>query len=135
VIKPVTLSRADGIVQTLWGCCDDSAEAYSSVFANQGYEVAFSGSTPQRMTFVLTSGRNRWVRLDLDYPVTPKVTKYGCDLAGSGWCGGSNASSLAALDAMSKSGYYYDPDVKKLHLKLVSTNTDYEELQVDPSAQ
>jgi hypothetical protein len=34
---------------------------------------------------------------------------------------------------MTRSSYYYDSDAKKLHLKLVSTNTDYEELKVDPS--
>ena len=132
-IKPVTLRRGDGEAQTLWGCCDDSTGADSSVFPNQGYEVAFNGGTPQRMTFVLTRGRDRWVRLSLDYPVAPKVTKYGCDLAGTGWCGGGKASTLAGLDAMTRSGYYYDPAAKKLHLKLVSANTDYEELKVDPS--
>ena len=40
----------------------------------------------------------------------------------------------AELDAMSRSGYYYDADAKKLHLKLDSTGTDYEELKVDPSS-
>ncbi len=34
---------------------------------------------------------------------------------------------------MTRSGCYYDPDAKKLHLKLVCANTDYEELKVDPS--
>ena len=27
----------------------------------------------------------------------------------------------------------HGPEAKKLHLKIVSTNTDYEELKVDPS--
>ena len=27
----------------------------------------------------------------------------------------------------------HDPEAKKLHLKIVSTNTDYEELKVHPS--
>ena len=73
-----------------------------------------------------------WVRLSLDYPVAPKVTRYGCDLAAGG-CGGSKANTLAELEAMIRSDYF-DPDTKKLHLKLVSTNTDYEELKVDPSS-
>ncbi len=58
------------------------------------------------MIFVLTRGRDRWVRLSLDYPAAPKVTKYGCDLAGAGWCGGGKASTLEGLDAMARSGYY-----------------------------
>jgi hypothetical protein len=35
---------------------------------------------------------------------------------------------------MTESGYYYDPVPKKLHLKLVSNGSDYEELRVDPSS-
>jgi len=33
---------------------------------------------------------------------------------------------------MTRTGYYYDSEAKKLHLALVSTNTDYEEIKVDP---
>jgi hypothetical protein len=131
----LTLRRADGVTQTLWGCCDDSTSADSSVFPDRGYEVAFDGGTPQRMTFVLTRGQDHWIRLTLDYPIAPKVTKYGCDLADpTKWCKGA-AGSVAELDAMTRSGYYYDPEAKQLHLKLVSTGTDYEELRVDPLPQ
>jgi hypothetical protein len=92
----------------LWGCCGDSTDADSSVFTNQEYEVALNGGTPSRMRFVVTRGRNRLVRLSVDYPVTPKVTKYGCDLADpDDWCEGATAS-LAELDAAARSSYYYD---------------------------
>ena len=132
-IQPVKLFREAEVVQTLWGCCDDSTSAQSSVFPDEDYEVAFNGGTPARMTFVLTRGQDRWVRLSLDYPLSPRVTKYNCDLAGSNtWCKGA-AGSLAELDAMTRSGYYYDSAAKRLHLKLVSTNTDYEEIKVDPA--
>ena len=50
------------------------------MFPDPGYEVAFEGGTPQRMTFVLSRGLDRWMRLPLEYSVAPKVTKYGCDL-------------------------------------------------------
>jgi hypothetical protein len=61
------------------------------------------------------------------------VTKYGCDLAVSTtWCNGA-AGNLTELDAMTRSGYYYDSEAKKHQLKLVSTNTDYEEIKVDPA--
>jgi hypothetical protein len=86
------------------------------------------------MTFVLTRGRDRWVRLSLDYPVAPKVTNYGCDLADpTRWCKGA-AGALAELDGMTRSGYYYHPEAGRLHLKLVSNGTDYEELKVDPAS-
>jgi len=131
-IKPLTLSRSDGVTQTLMGCCEDSTNADSSVFTNRRYGVAFNGGTPSRMRFVLTRGR--WVRLSVDYPVTPKVTKYGCDLADPDeWCEGV-AGSLADLDAAAASSYYYDDAADKLYLKLVSTGVDYEELEVQPSS-
>jgi cell migration-inducing and hyaluronan-binding protein len=133
-IKPLTLSRSDGVTQTLMGCCEDSTNADSSVFTNRRYVVAFNGGTPSRMRFVLTRGRDRWVRLSVDYPVTPKVTKYGCDLADpDDWCEGA-AGSLAELDAAAGSSYYYDDAADKLYFKLVSTDVDYEELEVEPSS-
>jgi hypothetical protein len=49
--------------------------------------------------------------------------------------GAEAAKHHRGADAMTRSSCYYDPDAKKLHLKLVSTNTDYEELQVAPSPQ
>ena len=57
------------------------------MFPDRGYEVAFEGGIPQRMTFVLSRGQDRWMRLPLEYSVAPKVTKYGCDLGDpSEWC-------------------------------------------------
>ncbi|QIN79004.1 transmembrane domain-containing protein [Rubrobacter marinus] len=132
-IKPLKLTREDGVSQTLMGCCDDSTTAHSSILPNAAYDVAFNGATPKKARFVLARGSGRFVRLGLDYPVEPKVTKYGCDVAGTGWCGGGKAASLAELDARTVSGYYYDAAAKKLHLKIVAGGTDYEELQVAPS--
>lgn len=115
------------------GCCEDSTNADSSVLSGQNYEVVFNGGTPSRARFVLTRGRDRWVRLSVAYPVTPKVTKYGCDLADpNAWCEGA-AGSLAELDAATRSGYYYDAGARRLYLKLVSNGTDYEELRVEPA--
>ena len=132
-IKPLTLRREDGVAQTLVGCCDDSTTAHSSIIPNKSYEVAFTGATPKKTRFVLADGSDRFVRLALDYPFEPRVTKYGCDVAGRGWCGGGKAASLTELDAKKISGYYYDTNAKKLHLKIVANATEYEEIQVAPS--
>jgi hypothetical protein len=64
----------------------------------------------------------------------PKVTKYECDLADNGWCGGGGASSLAEVDGKTRSSYYCYSAAKKHCLKLVSAGTDYEEIKVDPAA-
>lgn len=76
-IKPLTLTRESGEVQTLMGCCDDSTTAHSSVLPNRAYDVAFNGASLKKARFVLAHGSDRFVRLGLDYPVVPRVTKYG----------------------------------------------------------
>ncbi len=132
-IKPLMLKRDDGETQTLMGCCGDSSEALSSVFTDQNYEVAFNGSTPSKARFVLWRGRDHWVRLSFDYPVAPRVTKYGCDLDDTNnWCEGA-PGSLDELDGATGSSYYYDAATEKLYLKIVSNSYDWEELQVEPA--
>jgi len=140
-IKPVKLIRTDGVTQTLMGCCDGSTTADSTVFSNKSYEVDYNGdTTPQRLRFVLMRGSGKWVNLSVNYPVTPKVTKYGCDVASAQWCGNGKATSLDNLRSKDRSSYYYDAQNKKLHLKLYAVDTfnpdnevDYEELKVAPA--
>jgi hypothetical protein len=70
------------------------------------------------------------VRLSVDYPSAPKVTKYGCDLDDSNdWCEGKTGS-LSELDASTSSAYYYDAEAKKLYLKIVSEGYDWEKLEI-----
>jgi hypothetical protein len=67
-----------------------------------------------------------------------KVTKYGCDLSSTDWCGNAVANSVEDLGSTTKFSYYYDsagdddPATGTLHLKLVSTGADWEELLVEP---
>ncbi len=68
-----------------------------------------------------------------------RVTRYGCDLGDpKRYCYGA-AASLAALGSATKSSYWYDdrgdgdPATGTLHLKLVSSGTDYEELKTEPA--
>ncbi|MGI8911283.1 MAG: G8 domain-containing protein [Rubrobacteraceae bacterium] len=132
-VKPLVLTReSDGAPQTLMGCCDDSTHAASNLLANRTYGAAFNGGTPKKAEFVLRHGAGRWLRLSMAYPVTPKVTKYGCDVAGTGWCGNGKATSLADLDSRSKSSYYYDASNQRLYLKLVAGDADWEALEIAP---
>jgi cell migration-inducing and hyaluronan-binding protein len=133
-IKPLTLERDDGETQTLMGSEEDSTVAISSVLPDQNYEIAFNGGTLSKARFVLWRGKDRWVRLSVDYPSAPKVTKYGCDLDDpNDWCEGK-AASLSELDASTSSAYYYDAGAKKLYLKIVSDGYDWEELEVKPAS-
>ena len=120
------------------GCCEDSTSAVTNLLPNHSYTLAFNGGTPSRAGFVLWHGRDRWLRLSMPHAEGFKVTKYGCDLAGTGWCGNAMANSVEDLESRTKSSYYYDPAGDDdpapgtLHLKLVSTGADWEELLVEP---
>ncbi len=69
---------------------------------------------------MLWRGKDRWVRLGVDYRSAPKVTKYGCDLGNpDDWCEGK-AGGLSELNANTSSAYYYDAEAQKLYLKILS---------------
>ncbi len=140
-VKPLTITReSDGKPQTLMGCCEDSTDAFTNLLPDRGYRVAFNGGSPLKMRFVLRYGNARWLRLSMPYPVTPKVTKYGCDVSSTEWCGGGKASSLQDLGSKTVSGYYYDGANDRLYVKLYAVNRydptaviDYEALEVGPA--
>jgi len=132
-VKPVVLRREDGEEQTLHGCCADSESAESTILDGGKYEVLFNGGTPQRLRFVLSRQKDRSAILSMPYATEPKVTRWGCDLAGGGWCGPGKQPSLAALESYGEPGYYHDAETDRLYLKII-TGTDYEynELRVEP---
>ena len=126
-------TRCDGVTETLWGCCDDATSRPQRV-PGSGLRGRLRGRNPTADD-VCTFQRAG----SLDAAAArvfggAKVTKYGCDLRDpSEWCNG--VRGVAEPDAMTRSGYYYESEAKKLYLKLVSTGTDYEKLRVDPLAQ
>jgi hypothetical protein len=132
-VKPVTLTRGDGEVQTLMGCCADSTSAESSILTNRTYAVGFNGGTPPETRFVLSRIHETTVTLEVPYPEEPKVTRWGCDLSGGGWCGEGKRSSREALASYAGSGYYYDPAARTLYLKIHNeAGNRYNELRVEP---
>lgn len=139
-VRPVRVTRGDGSVQTLMASTDDDADkANTTVLVNAGYQVAFAGGTPPRSRFVLSRGRDRWVRVAVARAQGFRVTRYGCDVGRSGsWCFAA-AGSSAALDGLARSGYWYDdhadadPATGTLHLRLNSTGSDWDELVVEPA--
>ena len=137
-VKPLLVTReSDGAAQTLMGCCDDSTDAVTNLLSNQGYGVAFNGGTPERFRLTLWNGDDRWLRLKVAYAKEPKVSLWGCDLADPNqysWCKGKT-TSLAALDAATRSSFYYDADADALHLKIAPTDSNYERLEVEPKPQ
>lgn len=121
-IKPVTLTRSDGVVQTLMGCCDDALGAVSSVIPNQAYDLAFNGGTPAEVRLVLWNGRGDWVQFAIPAPPTFSVNRWGYPVPAK--------SSLDALESADRSAYYYDASTSTLHLRLMGRDSDWEELRV-----
>ncbi len=139
-VHPVTLTRADGAVQMLVssgdGDDDDGDSANSTVLVGDTYRVAFTGGTPAKTRFVLYNGRDKWVRVAVPHSSTFAVMRYGCNAGQVGkWCY-SKVAGEAALAAATKTSWYYDdagdadPATGTIHIKLVSTNTDWDEMVV-----
>ena len=82
----------------------------------------------------MANRKSFWFSLSVDYPSTPKVTKYGCHLDDpNDWCEGK-AGSLSELVASTSSAYYYDAEPTKLYLKIVSTGYEWEELEIQAAS-
>ncbi|MGH2754000.1 MAG: G8 domain-containing protein [Actinomycetota bacterium] len=120
-IKPLTLTRGDGATQRLMGCCDDSDTAVTSIIPERNYAVDFATAFPGDATFVLWRGEGTWLRLTLDVPSRPEVTRWGYDIP--------SAADLSALGGRANSAYFYDPVAKKLHLKLAAQG-EWDEIRV-----
>ncbi len=54
-------------------------------------------------------------------PVAPKVTKYGCDLAGTSRCRGGTAANLADLRSKDRSRFWYAAG-RQLYVKVYATD-------------
>ena len=120
-IKPLVLSRDDGVNQTLMGCCEDSTDVQTSVIPARSYEVKFNGGTPTDTHLVLWRGEGRWLQLELKVPPGTDITRWGEPL--------KTVGSLGALVSQDDSAYFYDAATKTVHVKLVG-NGDWEEIRV-----
>jgi hypothetical protein len=140
-LRPVTITRADGQAQRLTASTGDDADsATTTVVTNTAYGVTFAGGTPARTRFVLWRGAERWLRIAVPRAEGFRVMRYGCDVGQKGsWCFGA-AASQAALDAATRSSWFYDdhgdadPATGTLHLRLVSRDADWDELEVVPGS-
>ena len=105
-------------------------EAVTTILADSTYRVAFNGGTPARTKYVLYQGRDRTVTIAIPHDPSFRVLRYGCDVSQRrSWCFGQ-ATSREALDATDHASYFYDAAAGTLYLRLVSTGTDWDELEV-----
>jgi cell migration-inducing and hyaluronan-binding protein len=121
-IKPLKLTRPDGVEQTLVGCCEDSDDAVTTIMPNKAYEVTFNGGTPSDARFVLWRGAGDWLQLSMPLSGTFDVERWGSDL--------DSVGSLSALANVNDSAYFYDSGAHRLHVRLVAGDGDWEEVQV-----
>ena len=131
-VRPVTIKRPDGQVQTLRASTGDGAtDASTSILTNSTYRVAVNGGTPNRARFVLWRGKDRWTKVSVQRAPGFTVKRYGCNVGEArSWCFGA-AASMAALDSANRTGYFYDAASQTLTLKLASVDADWDELVVE----
>lgn len=121
-IKPLTLTRDDGVTQTLMGCCEDSTDAVTSIIPNRTYQVGFAGTTPSEVRFVLWRGSGKWLNLSLPLTGDFTVKRWGYAIP--------SLASAQALDSATESSYFYNSTTSILHLKVVADDTDWEEIRI-----
>ena len=85
----------------------------------------------------LARGNGRWVRVSFPRAAGFRVTRWGCNVSQAGsWCFGA-AASQAALDTLTRSGYFYDdhgdsnPATGTMHLRLNARDSEWDELVVE----
>ena len=125
-VKPVTLTRADGVAQLLNGCCDDSHEAWTSVFPSESYGVDFASETSKGVRFVIRNAAKRHVIVELNQAPGFKVTRWGWPV--------DQVTSRAALDSHDESAYFYDRTASRLFVRVDGDGSWWNEIQVRPTA-
>lgn len=125
-VKPVTFTRSDGVKQILHGCCDDSRQAWSSVFPKEVYGVEFGAPTTKGVRFVLRGAPNDHVILKLDRGPGFRVTRWGYPVA--------EVASRSALEDRRGSAWFYDDATDSLYLRLDGDRAEWNELQVRPTS-
>lgn len=123
-VRPVTLKRPDGVVQTLNGCCDDSVDAWTSVIAGQTYGVRFAATTARGIRLAISDGPGEYVIVKVQQPPGFEVMQSGSSVP--------QASVLSALDGFGEPVYFYDRDLQTLYLRINGGESDLNEIQVRP---
>ena len=124
-IKPVTLTRSDGVKQQLNGCCDDSDDAWTSVFSKETYGVNFASETRKGVRFVIRNAPQEHVVVKLDHAPGFKVTRWGWPV--------DQVASRSALDSHHESAWFYDREARTLLVRLDGDGDHWNEIQVRPT--
>jgi len=124
-VKPVTLTRGDGIKQRLNGCCDDSHEAWTSVSSSDTYGVDFAAPTTKGVRFVLRNAATEYVIVKLQRGPAFKVTRWGWPV--------DEVGSRSALTEHAESAWFYDRDAGTLFVRVDGDDSAWNEIQVRPT--
>lgn len=124
-IKPVTLTRSDGVQQKLNGCCDDSDDAWTSVFPKETYGVDFAAPTTKGVRFVIRGAPKDYVIVKLDRGPNFKITRWGWPV--------DEVGSRAALADHGESSWFYDRGSSSLFVRVDGDDSMWNEIQVRPT--
>jgi len=124
-VKSVTLTRGDGVTQKLNGCCDDSHEAWTSVFPKETYGVNFAAATTKGVRFVIRNAPRDYVIVKLDRGPGFKVTRWGWPV--------DEVASRSALAEHGESAWFHDRSTGTLFVRVDGDESSWNEIQVRPT--
>jgi G8 domain len=116
----MVLQRDDGANIKLYSTDQSPNTTYANIIVGRPHSVQFPTGTPKHVSFVVAEKAGKPLRLSMPYPASSfSVTLWGYPV--------EKASSLVALTT---GGHKYFYDGSRLHLRLVSQQGNWEEIQI-----
>ncbi|MEP6572436.1 MAG: G8 domain-containing protein [Gemmatimonadota bacterium] len=115
-VAPVTIVRDDAASSALVGVPNDLATAVQSLIPSRQYSLQWSSVAPTNPRLYIDGAvAGEWLRVSFPYAHTPFIVARDYDTGHPL----AAAADLAALDAGSSSGFYFDGGTGTMHVKLV----------------
>jgi G8 domain len=115
------LRRDDGASITLYNPAQYTDQVNANLLVNRPHSLQFQNVTPRHLSFVVSEKANKAIRLSMPYPTANfTVTRWGQPV--------ERAASLAQMASGNNHKYFYDGS--RLHLRLVSQDGRWDEMEV-----
>lgn len=117
------LMRNDGAKYKLGTTPGSDDSLHMQLIENRRYSLDLPGTVPNRISFVRYEKKGKAVRLSLKYPTSAfKVTMWG-----------QPVQKAFTIDGLESGGtkYFYDAAAGRLHLRLVSTDGNWQEYEIN----
>ncbi|MER3553031.1 MAG: transmembrane domain-containing protein [Meiothermus sp.] len=128
-LAPVSLTRDDGPTYRMWGVPSGGTTSYfqASLIAGRTYSMGYANSLPNHIRITLRNRkRGDFIRVNLPFSGTPNI--YRDYYIANGQYGGKLVAetTVAAVDAATKSAYYFDGSTLYLKILVPPTVSQYD---------